>query len=233
MLLSYDASSTVATETDMTMSDTTVTIDIFSDIVCPWCVIGGVRLAKAMAQRPELTVVRNWHPFQLNPDQPAGIPWATYAEQRFGGAEKAKQLFAHVTNVAASEGITFDYDTVATAANTHDAHRLMLLASEYDLTWQMADALYNAYFSAGIDLNDRTAIGAIASTVGVPAERVSTLWAGDEYSDAVDESMETARRINVSGVPFFIFNQKFAVSGAQPTEIMLKALDAASGVITL
>lgn len=215
------------------MSDTTVTIDIFSDIVCPWCVIGGVRLAKAMAQRPELTVVRNWHPFQLNPDQPAGIPWGAYAEQRFGGAEKAKQIFAHVTNVAASEGITFDYDTVATAANTHDAHRLMLLAGEYDLTWQMADALYNAYFSGGIDLNDRTVIGDIASTVGVPAERITALWASDDYSDAVDESMETARRINISGVPFFIFNQKFAVSGAQPTEIMLKALDAASGAVPL
>ena len=106
MLLSYDASCGVTTEMDTGMTETTVTIDIFSDIVCPWCVIGGVRLAKAIAQRPELTVVRNWHPFQLNPDQPAGIPWAAYAEQRFGGAEKAKQIFAHVTGVAASEGIT-------------------------------------------------------------------------------------------------------------------------------
>ena len=208
-------------------------VEVWSDIVCPWCVIGGVRLANAMAQRPELTVMRTWHPFQLNPDQPAGVPWAAYAEQRFGGAEKAKQIFAHVTSVAASEGITFDYDNVATAANTHDAHRLMLLAGEYGLTWPMADALYNAYFRAGVDLNDRTAIGAIAQQVGVPAERVSALWASDDYSDAVDNSMETARRINISGVPFFIFNQKFAVSGAQPTEIMLKALDAASGAITL
>lgn len=215
------------------MTESTVTIDIFSDIVCPWCVIGGVRLAKAIAQRPELTVVRTWHPFQLNPDQPAGIPWGAYAEQRFGGADKAKQIFAHVTSVAASEGITFDYDNVATAANTHDAHRLMLLAGEYDLTWSMADALYNAYFRDGVDLNDRTAIGAIAQQVGVPATRITELWGGDDYDDAVVESMETARRINISGVPFFIFNQKFAVSGAQPTDIMLKALDAASGAIQL
>ncbi len=215
------------------MSDTTITIDIFSDIVCPWCVIGGVRLEKALAQRPELTVTRTWHPYMLNPSQPAGVRWADYAVQRFGGAAKAKEIFGHVTSVAASEGITFDYDNVATAANTRDCHRLLLLASEYEQTWSLATALYNAYFRDGVDLNDQQALTSLAVGAGLPADRVVATLASDDYSADVDQSMATAQRLNISGVPFFIFNQRFAVSGAQPTEIMRKALDAASGAIDI
>lgn len=206
---------------------TTLTVDMFSDIVCPWCVIGGVRLDKALAQRPDITVSKQWHPYQLNPDQPAGIEWSSFIDSKFGGAERAAQMFENVTNVAASEGITFDFSRISTSPNTRNCHRLMLLADVYGLTWDLAPLLYNGHFRDGLDLNDVGTLTHLALKAGLPEQAILDMFATDVFNDGVDEAAATAQHLGIRGVPFFIFNRRLAVSGAQPVEVMLQAIDKA------
>lgn len=108
-------------------------IDMFSDVVCPWCYIGERRLQAAMEQRPGLTFTRSWQPFQLRPDMPAeGVEWKQFIDAKFGGAERANEMFAHVTQVGKDEGIDFAFERVSRAANTLNAHRLILFAAGQD-----------------------------------------------------------------------------------------------------
>jgi predicted DsbA family dithiol-disulfide isomerase len=206
---------------------TTLTVDMFSDIVCPWCVIGGVRLDKALAQRPDITVNKYWHPYMLNPDQPAGVDWNSFVESKFGGSARAAQMFENVTNAAASEGLTFDFMSIVTSPNTRDSHRLMLLAGNHGLTWQLAPLLYNGHFRDSLDLNDHAVLRDLAIQAGLPADEVNEVLNGDTFNDGVDESLMTAQHLGIRGVPFFIFNRRLAVSGAQPVEVMLQAIDKA------
>jgi predicted DsbA family dithiol-disulfide isomerase len=205
----------------------TMIIDMFSDIVCPWCIIGGARLEKAMAQRPDIAFERHWHPYMLNPDQPAGVDFKSYIAQRFGGGQRSSQMFAQVTQAAASEGITFDFDSITTSPNTRDAHRLMVLAAEHDKTWELAPHLYYGHFRDSLDLNDHTVLADLAEKAGLPRADVERVLADGTYNDAVDASLATAQQLRISGVPFFIFNRKLAVSGAQPPEVMLQAMEQA------
>ena len=211
----------------LAMSNSTVTVDIFSDVVCPWCVIGGVRLAKAMQLRPELTFERYWHPFMLDPDAVPGQPWQATMTAKFGSEAKVTQMFEYVTNVATQEGLRFDFDAIPCTTNTHDAHRLILLASTYQLTWPLTDALYSAYFSEGADINDHAVLSDIAVRVGLPADKVAELLTTDAFAEIVTRSQQTAAQLGISGVPFFIFNRRLAVSGAQSVEYMLQAIDEA------
>ncbi|MFZ9858519.1 MAG: DsbA family oxidoreductase, partial [Roseiflexaceae bacterium] len=209
---------------------TTLTVDMFSDIVCPWCVIGGVRLDKALAQRSDITINKYWHPYMLNPDQPAGVDWHNFVESKFGGSERAAQMFENVTNVAASEGLTFDFMSIVSSPNTRDCHRLMILAGNHGLTWQLAPLLYNGHFRDSLDLNDHVVLHRLATQAGLPADEVTEVLNGDTFNDGVDESLMTAQHLGIRGVPFFIFNRRLAVSGAQPVEVMLQAIDKALAV---
>jgi len=203
----------------------TMIIDMFSDIVCPWCIIGGARLEKAIAQRPDITFERHWHPYMLNPDQKPGVEFKSYIAKRFGGDTHSSQMFAQVTQAAASEGITFDFDSITTSPNTRDAHRLMMMAEELGKQWELAPFLYYGHFRDSLDLNDRDVLRDLAVQAGMPNAEVEAVLANGMYNDHVDDSLQTAQRLNISGVPFFIFDRKLALSGAQPPEIMLQAID--------
>ncbi len=210
------------------MSTTPMTVDIFSDVVCPWCVIGGARLAQAMQQRPGLTFERYWHPFMLDPDAVPGQPWQAEMAAKFGSDAKVKQMFDYVSTVAAEEGLAFNFDAIPCTTNTRDAHRLILLAATYQLQWPLTDALYTAYFSDGADLNDHTTLTQLAVQVGMPAEAVHDLLSTDAFNEIVTRSQLTAVQLKITGVPFFIFNRKLAVSGAQSVEYFLQAIDQAT-----
>lgn len=209
---------------------TTMIIDMFSDIVCPWCIIGGARLEQAIAQRPDITFERHWHPYMLNPDQQPGVDFKSYIAQRFGGNARSSQMFAQVTQAAASEGITFDFDSITTSPNTRDAHRLMMMAEELGKTWELAPFLYYGHFRDSLDLNDHAVLCDLAVQAGLPKADVEAVLANGMYNDHVDASLVTAQRLNITGVPFFIFNRKLALSGAQSPEIMLQAIDQAAGM---
>ena len=131
-------------------------IDVHADVVCPWCYVGEKRLDKALAARPDLAVEKRWRPFQLRPEMPeTGLPWREFALDKFGGEENMRRAFAHVAAAGEPEGARFDFDRVASAPNTVDAHRLILHAREHDMEWEMADALFRGYFAEGRNLNDR------------------------------------------------------------------------------
>lgn len=201
-------------------------IDIFSDVVCPWCYVGERRLQAAMDQRPDLTVTRRWQPFQLRPDMPAeGEDWKRLIDEKFGGAERANEMFAHLAELGKEEGIELAFDRIASAANTTNAHRLILFAAGQEREWAAANALYRAYFTEGKNLNDLDDLVAVAESVGLDPTATRGFLQTDEGASEVQQSQSTANQLGISGVPFFIFNNQYAVSGAQPAELFLEIFD--------
>jgi len=206
-------------------------IEVYSDIACPWCYIGEQRLRKALAQRPDLEVELAWRPFQLRPDHPKnGMPWQEFARQKFGSLERANAIFANVTSTGAAEGIQFAFDRMPTAPNTLDAHRLVLFAKERGREWEMVAALFSAYFSQGRNLNVRDELLGIASEVGLSADEVNAYLDSDVNVAEVFASQITAEQMGIEGVPFYILDERYGLSGAQSVEAFLEALDMGSGV---
>src|SRR5690242_5849150 len=201
-------------------------IELYADIACPWCYIGERRLAEALAQRPDIEVERRWRPFQLQPDlPPQGLPWADFVPAKFGGAAQAERIFARVAQAGAPDGIDFRFDRVATAPNTMDAHRLVLFAAEHGQEWPMADALYAAHFTEGRDLNDRDQLVAVAGSVGLDGAEVRAYLDSDAGIAEVAASQEQAERLGITGVPFYVIDGRYGLSGAQPVEVFVRALD--------
>jgi predicted DsbA family dithiol-disulfide isomerase len=201
-------------------------IEVYADVVCPWCYIGERRLEKALEQRPEVQIERVWRPYQLRPDMPrSGRPWAEFVRTKFGGEARAKAAFAQVTAVGASEGLEFNFDKIASSANTVDAHRLILLGREHGREWEVAKALFAAYFSQGHNLNDLEDLVKTATEAGLEEEAVRDYLASDANTEEVNASQETAMELGIQGVPFYVIDGRYGISGAQPTEVFLKAID--------
>lgn len=200
-------------------------IEVYSDIVCPWCYIGEKRLAQALTAHPDLAVERVWRPFQLRPEMPPqGQLWAAFAAEKFGGAARAAAMFAQVTEAGAPDGAVFRFDRVASAPNTTDAHRLVLLAREHGREWAMADALFAAYFAEGRDLNDRNTLVALAVGAGLDADAVNRHLDGDEGAMDVWESQQTAASYGIASVPTYVIDDRYAVVGAQPAPVFAQIL---------
>jgi len=216
----------------MTESSTAtgLAIDVFADVVCPWCYIGEKRLERALAQRRGLQVTRRWRPFQLQPAMPvAGLAWGDFVRSKFGGFERARPMFARVAAVGATVGATLDFDRVFNAPNTADAHRLILHAADHGDEWPLVERLFRAHFADGRDIGDRSTLAELAGEAGLDAAGTRRFLAGDEKRGDVTASQSAAARLGVSGVPFFVFGGVYAVSGAQPEEVLLEALDRAAG----
>ena len=203
-------------------------IDVYADVVCPWCYVGEKRLEKALRERPGLDVERRWRPFQLRPEMsPAGgVPWRLFALEKFGGEEGMRRAFAHVAAAGEPDGARFDFDRVASAPNTVDAHRLVLHAAERGREWPMADALFRGYFAEGRDLNDPDDLTAMAAEAGLDADDARASLAGDSGTQDVWESQQVAAGLGIGGIPFYVIDGRYAVSGGQPAEAWLRTLDA-------
>ncbi len=207
-------------------------IDVISDVVCPWCFIGKRNLEQALqswhADHPgEVPTVR-WHPFQLNPDLPQeGVPRKEYLERKFGGPARAKEIYARVEAAGRRAGIDFDFDAIAVQPNTIDAHRLLNFAGERGMQDAVSEAIFRRYFLEGADLTSRQTLAEIAQQAGLDRVEVASYLASDADRELVEEQDRRARAIGVEGVPFFIFNQRVALSGAQPPEVMVEAMEKA------
>lgn len=201
-------------------------IEVFSDLACPWCYIGKKRLMQALELRPELEAKAEWMPFQLQPGLPPdGLPWETFMTQKFGGMERMKLAFDHVAQVGKADGLEFNFGRVARAINTAEAHRLVLWSREPNLQWQLADALFKAHFTEGKNLNDPEELLGVVASVGLDLEQAREFLASGELRQEVQDSQKLAQKIGVQGVPFFIFDRRYALSGAQPLEQMLRVID--------
>jgi predicted DsbA family dithiol-disulfide isomerase len=207
-------------------------IDVISDVVCPWCFIGKRNLEQALAtwraKHPDETPTVRWHPFQLNPQLPAsGVPRKQYLENKFGGPERAKEIYARVTTAGKHAGIEFAFDAIQVQPNTVDAHRLMHYAGERGKQDEMAEAIFRRYFLEGADLSDKQTLADIAQQAGMDRDEAAAYLASDADRELIEEQDRRARAIGVEGVPFFIFNQRLALSGAQPPEVIVEAMEKA------
>ncbi|HLT47200.1 MAG TPA: DsbA family oxidoreductase [Rubricoccaceae bacterium] len=202
-----------------------MTLDVFADLACPWCYIGDARLQRALDARPHLQVERRWRPFQLQPDLPPWQPWQAFAARKFGSAERARALFATVTEIGRREGLTFAFDAMPTAPNTADAHRLVLLGEAHGRAFETARAFFRGYFAEGRNLNDPADLVALAEAAGLPGAEAREVLAGDRFRDRVEKSQQAARRLGFAGVPFYVFDRQYTLSGAQPTEVFVEQLD--------
>lgn len=212
----------------MNFGDKTARIEIWSDIACPWCYIGKRRFADALSEfehRDRVSVT--WRSYQLAPDTPAGLQRPeidALVEMKGMPAEQVRQMFAHVANVAAQDGLDIDFATVI-AANTFDAHRLLHLAGERRDA--LLEALFRAHFVEGEVVDDRDTLVRIAAAAGLDPETVRAGLDGDAAADAVRADLLEARTLGVTGVPFFVANRAVAVSGAQPKDVFLALLQRA------
>ena len=210
-----------------------LSIDIVSDVVCPWCYVGKRRLEAALARRAsdDAPVQVRWLAFQLNPDIPAGgVDRRSYLEQKFGGPERAKQIYARIKAAGEEVGIAFDFERIARQPNTVNAHRLIAWAQDVDLKASDAviERLFRAYFVEGIDIGDIDALARLAGDAGFDATAARAWLVSDAGRSAVEAEEQRARALGVTGVPFFVFNQRLAVSGAQPSEVLLSAMEQAA-----
>lgn len=202
----------------------TVTIDVVSDAVCPWCYIGKRRLEAAIEQSGEAVEIR-WRPFQLDPTiPPAGLDRSAYLGNKFGSPEKVDTIHHHLTETGRELGVSFAFDRIARSPNTLDAHRLIRWAASAGTQDQVVEALFEAYFEAGRDIGDARVLLDIATTCGMDRTLVHRLLASGTDSREVRGEMETAVRLGVSGVPFFIFAGRYAVPGAQNPEVLAAAI---------
>ena len=204
-------------------------IDIISDTVCPWCYIGKRRLERALAQRDELEVEITWRPFQLNPDMPAGgLDREAYLNAKFGGAQRAQQIYAAIRQAGGGEGIDFAFDKIARTPNTIDSHRLLHWAGEAGLQDAVVEVLFQRYFEQGADIGDREVLVAIAVQGGMDGDEVRARFERGDDLDLVVAQDTNARQMGVAGVPYFIIDGKYAVSGAQDPSVFLQVLDLAT-----
>ncbi|MCK0148503.1 DsbA family oxidoreductase [Marivita sp. S6314] len=203
-----------------------VKLDIMSDPICPWCYIGKANLDRALAQRPDHPFVITWHPFQLNPDMPAGgIDRREYLEAKFGGQDGAVQAYAPVVEHAEKAGVTINLEAIKRTPNTLDAHRVIHWAGIEQRQTEVVDALFQAYFVDGRDIGDVDVLADIADSAGLDASVILRLLKTEEDRREIVDRDAAARGMGITSVPTFIVANQHAVPGAQPTELWLKVMD--------
>lgn len=200
-----------------------LTVDVISDVICPWCFIGKRRLEKAIAALGRQVVVR-WLPFQLNPTMPKeGISRREYRTRKFGSWERSQELDTKLIAVGKMEGINFAFDRIERTPNTVDAHRLIWLADKEGTQDSVVEALFRAYFTEGRDISDRKTLIDVVAEAGLHRQRAEAVLNSDDGLEPIREANELARRVGVEGVPFFIINGKVTMSGAQPPDAFFAA----------
>ena len=197
-----------------------LTIEVVSDVICPWCYIGKRRLGKALAAlKGEVSTEIRWLPFQLNPDMPSeGMPRAAYRAAKFGSVERSRELDARVAKEGRSEGIEFAFERIERTPNTVAAHALVGLAQDQGRADAVVDALFRAYFEDAQDIGDTEILAAIARRCGVSG------WPRREGAAEVAALEQQMRGLGISAVPTFIIARKLGVSGAHPPETLAAAI---------
>jgi len=203
----------------------TLKIDVYSDVICPWCYLGKKRLEAALAQWGGKAEVR-FLPYELNPGTPIeGLDHKAHLEAKFGGRHVLDQAHARLTALGKEVGIDYHFDDIERTPNTFKAHRVLWLAEQEGKGNEAHNAFFKAYFTDGKDLGDDKVLIETAVSVGLDKAKVEKLLAGKELEEEVREAEERAYDLGVQGVPFFVFNDKLAVSGAQGVETFVKAIE--------
>jgi predicted DsbA family dithiol-disulfide isomerase len=211
-----------------------ITIDIVSDVVCPWCYIGKRRIEKAMTQlSDQFEFEVSYLPFELNPTTPsAGLNQKDYLTKKFGSEEKYDQITRHVTAIAAEEGLSFDFEKQKVSPNTRDAHRILWYAKREGKQLALKEAFMNAYFEKGVDLTKRENLIELSEKAGLSPEEVSTLLNSEAGLVEVIQSEELNHQRGISGVPYYIINNQYGISGAQTADVFVRAFSEIGSQLT-
>lgn len=202
-----------------------ISVDIVSDVVCPWCFIGQRRLARAAALVPDVALAVRWHPFFLNPDMPReGMDRQDYVAWKFGGRMRAAEIYARVAEAGGGDGIAFAFDRIARQPDTTDAHRLLHWAKDAAAQDRLATRLFEMFFLEGIDIGDRAVLAGAAPLAGLDAEATAARLATDEDLETVRAAAAAASNAGVNGVPCFFVGGMFRLDGAQPPDLLAEAI---------
>jgi predicted DsbA family dithiol-disulfide isomerase len=203
-------------------------IDIVFDAVCPWCYIGKHRLERALLLRPDVIPEIRWRPFLLNPELPPnGIERQAYLERKFGSNYRIQRIHAAAQQAGQAEGILFNFDQIRRMPNSLNAHRLISFAGADREAGALVEALFHAYFVDGVDIGDINNLVPIAARQGLDANAVANYLRSNAGLLPVETENSRMHRLGVSGVPCYIFDDRYAIAGAQEPEIIARLLDIA------
>ena len=207
------------------MSKEVITIDIISDVACPWCYVGKRRFEAALEQWQGTPVTVNWHPYQLDPTMSKeGIGRDEYLTNKFGSIEATREMTDRLTTVGKSVGIDFDFGEKWMAFNTLHLHQLLHVAGQEGFKAELKERFLKAYFVDLTPLNDSAVLYEILADFGWDAAKVDAIVTDESIAKSVQAEIAHYQKMGVSGVPFFVINNKYGISGAQPTEAFLEAL---------
>ncbi len=203
-------------------------VEIWSDVICPFCYIGKRRFEHALekfSHKDEVEIV--WHSFELDPERES-VPWKSihqiFAEKKGWSVEQAKEMNDHVTKMAKEVGLTYDFDK-AIPVNTFNAHRISHLAAKHNVQNEMEELLFSSYFTKGLNIDDANSLVSLANQVGIDSKETEQVLKNSNYSEDVRQDEEEAKEIGINGVPFFVFDRKYAISGAQPEDVFIRTLE--------
>ncbi len=203
-------------------------VEIWSDVVCPWCYIGKRRFEKALARFDHADEVNvEWRSFQLHPEHPKGVrePLEESLAAKIGGTvEEVRAMNDHVKSLAAAEGLAYDFERY-TLVNTFDAHRLTHLAKAHGLGAELHERFLRAQLVEGEVLDDADTLVRLSAEVGLSEVGARRVLEGDDYTAEVDRDIREFRALGGNGVPFFVLDRRYGITGAQPTESFLRALE--------
>jgi len=203
----------------------TITVDVVSDVSCPWCYLGKRRLDHAIERLNGVKVVVNWRPFQLDPTiPPEGVDRKDYMRAKFGDGGRIDEIHARLTELGAAEGIAYDFDAITRSPNSLNAHRLLRWAAEAGVQDALKERLMSLFWTKGEDIGDFDVLSEAAAAVGLDPVAMRARLESNDDREAVTTEIAQYQRMGVRGVPTFIIEQKYAVSGAQDVSVLVDAL---------
>ena len=203
-------------------------VDVWSDVVCPWCWIGKGRLREALKAEGAPEVDIHWHPFLLDPELPADaapVPLREAYAKKFGGADKVEQILTQTQDTAQAEGLPMDFSRGQVRASTRDAHRLMLLATHEGVADAVGESLFRAHFAEGRNIADHAVLADVGESAGLARQLVLDFLASDAGKEEVDAEVAQAQTLGIRAVPTFVFDGQLAVQGAQPPELFAEIFE--------
>jgi predicted DsbA family dithiol-disulfide isomerase len=206
-----------------------LSIEVVFDFVCPWCYLGVQRLSFLLARRQDLAVDLIWRPFLLNPDMPRqGMSRTDYMVRKFGAEDRARRLYASITEIAAAEGITFNFNNIRRTPSSVDAHRLIRHIAPLGIANTLVQLIFRAHFIEGLDIGNPEILAAIAATQGLDSQVSLAFLNSGEGTEFVHAENLHAHRLGINGVPCFLIDGDQAIAGAQEPEVLERLIDLAA-----
>ena len=203
-------------------------VTIVSDTICPWCYVGKRRFDRALAERTEIKPEIEWRPFQLNPEMPVeGLDRKAYMRAKFGSDERAAEIYTAIREAGNGEDIPFAFDSISRVPNTTASHRLISWSLSSGRQDELVEELFRSYFLNGKDIGEIDVLVEAAAVVGLDEAEARAFLSGDEGAEQAQAASMEAHRLGISGVPCFVFDGKYAVSGAQEPEVFSQVFDLA------